>query len=446
MTPDFRPELVAPFPFQVEDAEWLASKDSCLLANEMRVGKTPAVIRAIDTLGLKNCLIVCPASVRANWARELQRFSPMDRPTQVVFPGMRPNTSDIVIISYDMLVTYKDLLKSVEWDLVVGDEIHLVKERTAARTKAFYGHGKHSVGIVASAKRVWRLSGSPCPNNLSELWTHLHSAGLAPESYYDFLYHFTTGWESNYGYVCTGSRNVDELKARLSGFMRRRTLAEVMPDLPPVIFEIVTVPRSEAALDPSFLPLMPQLAQKDKDLQAALAVLSPDDQASMVERTANSVTTLRRFTLMLKLTAIGDQLESDLESGEISKIVIFCVFKIGVEWMAERLKKFGVVTLNGDTPAKKRQENIDEFRNGNARVFVGNLVAAGVGIDLTPCVECALLECSYVPGDNAQAVKRLQGVNQKSPVRVRVFSLFKSADERIAEALVRKTKELSKIL
>ena len=444
---DFRPELVQPFPFQIEDAKWLASKTSCLLANEMRVGKTPAVIRAIDLLGLKNCLIVCPASVRANWARELQRFSPMDRPTQVVFPGQQPLTHDLVIISYDMLVTYKDLLKSVRWDLVVGDEIHLAKERTAARTKALYGHGKKSPGIIASADRCWRLSGSPCPNNVSELWTHLHSAGLAPESYWDFTFFFCSGFQSDYGFSITGNKNLDELKQRLSGFMRRRTLAEVMPDLPPVTFETVTVPRSEAALDPSFIPLLPKLAQEDKDLQAALAALSPNEQASMIERTASSVTSLRRVTLMLKLPAIGDQLEAELESGEIDKIVIFCVFKIGVEYMAGRLKKFGVATLNGDTPAKKRQENIDQFKSQKTtRVFAGNLIAAGVGIDLTPCAECALLECSFVPGDNAQAVKRLQGVNQKLPVRVRVFSLFKSSDERVTEVLVRKTKELEKIL
>ena len=448
MTPaaEYRPEIIQPFPFQIDDAKWLASKSSCFLANEMRVGKTPAVIRAIDLLCLTNCLIVCPASVRVNWARELQRFSPLDRPTQVVFPGMRPQTSNVVIISYDMLVTHKDLLKSVTWDVVVADEAHMAKERTAARTRALYGHGKRSLGVIASAKRVWRLSGSPCPNNVSELWTHLHSADLAPESYWDFTFFFCSGFNTDWGFQISGNKNIDQLKTRLSGFMRRRTLAEVMPDLPPVIFETVTVPRSEVCLSPEFIPLMPQLAQADQELQKALSALAPDEQASMIERTAGSVTTLRRFTLMLKLTAIGEQLETDLESGEIDKIVIFCVFKIGVEWMAERLKKFGVVTLYGETPAKKRQENIDEFRSGKARVFVGNLIAAGVGIDLTPCTECALLECSFVPGDNSQAVKRLQGVNQKSPVRVRVFSLFGSSDERINEVLIRKTKELAKIL
>ena len=446
MNTAYRPELMQPFPFQIEDAKWLASKDSCFLASEMRVGKTPSVIRAIDILGLKNCLIVCPASVRVNWARELQRFSPMDRPTQVVMPGDKPRTSDVVVISYDMLVTYKEVLKSVAWDVVVADEVHMAKERTAARTRALYGHGKRSPGVIASARRVWRLSGSPCPNNVSELWTHLHSAGLAPESYWDFTFFFCSGFQSDYGFSITGNKNIDALKARLSGFMKRRTLAEVMPDLPSISFETVTVPRSEACLSPEFMPLIPQLAQADQELQAALSALAPDEQVNKIERIASSVTTLRRFTLMLKLPAIGEQLEQELSSGEIDKIVIFCVFKIGVEWMAERLKKFGVVTLYGETPAKKRQENIDEFRNDKARVFIGNLIAAGVGIDLTPCTECALLECSFVPGDNSQAVKRLQGVNQKLPVRVRVFSLFGSSDERISEVLIRKTKELSKIL
>jgi SWI/SNF-related matrix-associated actin-dependent regulator 1 of chromatin subfamily A len=449
MTPatEYFPELIQPFPFQIVAAKWMASKEQCFLMDGMRVGKTPAVIRAFDMLNLKNILIVCPASVRVNWARELQRFSPLDRPTQVVFPGMQPNISDVVIISYDMLVTYKDLLKSVIWDVVVADEAHMAKERTAARTRALYGHGKRSPGIIASTKRVWRLSGSPAPNNASELWTHLHSAGLAPESYWDFTYFFCSGFDTNWGFQISGNKNVEELKRRLSGFIMRRTLAEVMPQLPPVAFEIVTVPRSDAILSPEFHNQFPQLIQADAKLQAALSSLDPASQISMLEQTASSVTTLRRFILASKLPAIGDQLDEDLTTGSVDKLVVFCVFKLGVEWISERLKKFGVVILFGETPAKKRQENIDEFHNNpNTRVFVANLVAGGVGIDLAHCSECVLLECSFVPGDNQQAVARLQGINQKNPVRVRVFSLFNSVDERISDVLVRKTRELAKIL
>lgn len=448
MTSEYRPELIQPFPFQITAAEWMAAKQSCLLGDEMRVGKTPAAIRACDILGLKNILVICPASVRVNWSREFERFSPLDRSIQVVMPGTSgPRSTGVVVVSYDMAVTHSETLKAAAWDAVILDEAHYLKERTAKRTKVVYGANKRTRGIIASAKYVWRLTGTPILNFANELWTHLRSAGLADEDYWSFTFKFCSGFETSYGYQISGNRNIDELKARLAPFMLRRTLAEVMPDLPPVVFETITVPRSEACLSPELRDQFPQLVQADQELQMALTAIDPNQQISMIEKTASSVTTLRRFILASKLPAIAEQLEQDLATGGIDKIVIFCVFKIGVEWMAERLKKFGVVTLYGETPAKKRQENIDAFRdNPKIHVFIGNLVAAGVGIDLAHCSECVFLECSFVPGENNQAVKRLQGVNQKNSVRVRVFSLFNSVDEHVSEILVRKLRELAKIL
>jgi SWI/SNF-related matrix-associated actin-dependent regulator of chromatin subfamily A-like protein 1 len=445
MTSLYRPELEEPFPFQITAAKWMASKQSCFLADEMRVGKTPAAIRACDLVGASNILVICPANARINWGREFQRFSPLDRPTQVVMPGEKPRIFGTVIVSYETSVMYADILKSVWWDVLLPDEAHRCKERSSQRTKALYGANKRSPGIIASAARIWRLSGSPCPKDVSELWTHLHSAGLAPESYWDFTFHFTTGFETTYGYQITGTKNVDELKARLSGFMLRRTLAEVMPDLPPIAFEPVTVPRSEACLSPEFREHFTQLTQIDQELQAALAGASSEKQISILESTATSSATLRRYVLACKLPAIAEQLETDLDS-DIDKLVIFCVHKLGVEWMAERLRKYGVVVLYGDTPVKKRQPAIDRFRNDKTcRVFIGNIQAAGEAIDLTPCSEIVYLESSWVPGENAQAAMRLRGVNQKWPVRARVFALFNSVDERVSEVLTRRTKELLKI-
>lgn len=447
MTPaDFRPELAKPFPFQIIAAEWMASKQSCFLADEMRVGKTPAAIRACDLVAAENILVICPANARINWGREFQRFSPLDRPTQVVMPGEKPRTSGTVIVSYETSVAHADILKSVRWHVLIGDEIHRCKERTSQRTKALYGANKRSHGIIDSSERMWRLSGTPCPKDVSELWTHLHSAGLAPESYWDFTFHFTTGFETTYGYQITGIKNVDELKTRLSGFMLRRTLKEVMPDLPSISFETVTVPRSEACLSSEFRDCFSQLTQIDRELQDALAVAGPEKQIDILESTATSSATLRRYVLACKLPAIAEQLETDLDSG-IDKMVLFCVHKLGVEWMAERLKKYGVVVLYGDTPVKKRQPAIDRFRHDKTcRIFIGNIQAAGEAIDLTPCSEIVYLESSWVPGENAQAAMRLRGVNQKWPVRARIFALFNSVDERVAEVLTRRTKEILKIL
>lgn len=447
MTPNYRPELIQPFPFQITAAKWMAPKKSCFLADEMRVGKTPAAVRACDLVGAENILVISPANARINWTREFQRFSPLDRLTQAVMPGEKPRTFGIVIVSYEMSVMYADILKSVWWDVLLADEVHRCKERTSQRTKTLYGASKRSPGIIASAARIWRLSGSPCPKDVSELWTHLHSAGLAPESYWDFTFHFTTGFETTYGYQITGTKNADELKARLfPEFMLRRTLAEVMPDLPSIAFETVTVPRSEACLSDDLREHFTQITQIDQELQVALANVSSEKQIDILESTAASSTTLRRYVLACKLPAIAEQLELDLESG-VDKIVLFCVHKIGVEWMAERLKKYGPVILYGDTPSKKRQPAIDRFREDKTcRVFIGNIQAAGEAIDLTPCSELVFLECSWVPGENAQAAMRLRGINQILPVRARVFALYNSVDERVAEVLSRRTKELLKIL
>src|SRR5580704_9638623 len=91
-----RAELIAPFPYQIAGANWLKVRVQALLADEMRVGKTPQAIHACDLVGAQNILVICPASVRVNWGREFERFSPLDRPCQVVMPGETPRTSNVV--------------------------------------------------------------------------------------------------------------------------------------------------------------------------------------------------------------------------------------------------------------------------------------------------------------------------------------------------------------
>jgi SWI/SNF-related matrix-associated actin-dependent regulator 1 of chromatin subfamily A len=372
----------------------------------------------------------------------------MDRPCQAILSGsQKPRDHGVVITSYELAVTHAAALKAVAWSVLILDECHMLAHRTSRRTKAVYGANSRSPGIVASAARVIRLSGTPMPSDASQIFTHLKSAGLATESYYDFLYHFTSGWDSNYGYVVSGHRNVEELKQRLSGFMLRKSKEEVLKDLPPLFFQTITVPRSDAILDPSFIPLLPQLAHADQELQAALSSADPDSQITMLEKTASSVTSLRRYILMCKLPAIVEQLEEDLTIGGVDKLIVFGIHRVGLDYMAERLNKFGVVTIHGGTEAKKRQENIDAFQNKpETKVFLANITAGGVGINLQNCSEIVFLELPWTPSDVAQACGRAHRLGQKNTVRVRIFALYNSVDERVSDVLLRKTKELAKIL
>jgi len=453
---EYRSPLVTPYDYQVVGAEWLKIRVQALLSDVPGVGKTGTAIRALDLVGAANVIVACPASTRVQWAREFERFSPMDRPLQVVMPGDTPRTFGIVVIFYDAIVKHLELLMSVQWDVLVIDEAHALKSRykigkktSGYRTKAIYGFGRRFPGLITKATRTWRLTGTPALNHSGELWTHVRSAGLTTMPYWDWVYHFCEGFNSEHGFRFTKHKNVPELLALLKPFMLRRTKAEVQPNLKEPMFETITVPRSDAAMAPEFLAMIPQITQADEELQNALAADDPDAQLNTLESMASSLATLRRYTLMAKLPAIAEQIEEDLTNGGIQKLTVFGIHKIGIKWLAEKLAAFHPVTLTGDTPGHLRQAHIDRFqREDKCRLFLGNIDAAGTGVDglQNVCDECLFCEQSWVPSQNLQAVMRLCRIGQKNPVRARIFSLYGSVDEHVQDVLTKKMRELAKIL
>jgi hypothetical protein len=316
------------------------------------------------------------------------------------------------------------------------------KERSAKRTKAIYGVRSNAPGIIASAARCWRLTGTPAPSHAGELYTHFRSAGLATEPYYDWLFRYCSGFNSDYGFKVTGHKNEAELRARLEPFMLRRMEGT---ELPPLCFETVAVERSDELLKPFLNTEGAAIAAGDEELRRALA--KPGDNAlKILESTAASYSTLRRFTVLAKLPAIAEILEQNFEAG-MDKMVLFAVHVDAVEWLAEKLKKFNPVLLYGKTPANKKQVVVDAFQNNErCKLLIGNIQAAGIAITLTAGCEVGFAEKVWVPGDIVQALKRCHRRGQTRPVRVRSFTLYDSSDEAVDEALMRKVKELAKIL
>jgi len=456
MNTTYRAPLITPYPYQVEAAQWAAQRRDSLIGDSPGLGKTASAIRACDLVGAANILVVAPASVRIQWGREFERFSPLDRPMQICMPSDIPNTSGVVILFYDQAVKYQELLMSVRWNCLIIDECHYLKERykvgkktSGYRTKCIYGFGKRFPGLITVCDRVIRLSGTPAPNNASELWTHLKSAGLTDQPYWDHTFHFCNGFDSEHGFRFTSHKNVPELQKLLAPFMLRRTKAEVQPDLHEPMFETITVARSDAALPPELQALVPQLDQADTQLQEAISSGSPGDQLSTLESMASSLATLRRYTAMAKLPALAEQIEEDLTTNQIPKLVVFAIHKICIRWLAEKLAKFHPLTISGDTPAEKRQPNIDRFQSDpSVRLIIGNIAAMGTGVDglQNVCDEAIFVEQDWVPSSNAQAIMRLCRIGQKNPVRARIFSLYGSVDERVQDVLADKMRELARIL
>lgn len=450
-------DLETPFPYQTVGGAFLAQHDQALLADEMGLGKSCQAVLGCDLVGARRILIICPGVGRINWTREFARFSPFDRECKVIMTGKDPVQATgpvVIIISFDLVAAHATTLARGEpFDVLVIDEAHYLKERSARRTKLIYG----ATGLFKSCLRVWRLTGTPAPNDFSELFTHLKSAGIVTDSYWDFVFRYCTGFNSGFGFKITGSKNVDELKGLLDRFMLRRKKKDVMAELPPLTFQEVVVDKSMVDLDPYFVDqtrgkttgeFFETLKVADQTLRNALkAVATAGGRVDVLTAlNGGSMITLRRFIGLAKLPKILEILTEELKTKAVEKIVLFAVHKDVIEGARVALQAFGPVTLYGGTPQAKRQANIDRFQNDpKCRVFIGNVEAAGTTITLTKAHEVGFLEMDWTPARNAQAAMRCHRIGQENPVRVRAFSLAGSVDEEVMKTLLRKTRELSKI-
>ena len=478
-------DLEIPYPYQLTGADYLAAHPQAFLADDMGLGKSCQAVVASDILGLDRILVLCPGSVRVNWEREFQKFSPMDRPCRVLLTGEDPvPKTGVVICSYDLLVAptsgkaekrakkapedpalkakakaarqlkakrqaFLHAIQATHWDVLVLDEAQYLKDRGAGRTTAVFGRNINDLGIAGNVDRIWRLSGTPAPNNVSELWTHLRSAGIITMGYYDFVARYCVCVEGKFDVKIVGVKNAEELKGLLAQFMLRRMKADVQADLPPIRFEEVAVEASPVLLDASWGPgAADEIRVGEQTLSQALAAIAPDATLGLLETEGVAMATLRRYTGLAKLPGILAIVKEELESGALDKIVLFGIHQAVIEQTQKALANFGAVSVYGKTPGAQRQVNIDRFSKDPAcRVIVGNITAAGVGVNgmQDSCSEVGLLESSWVPSDNAQAVARVHRNGQLKPVRVRVFSLHNSSDEPVNAALIRKIRELAKI-
>jgi SWI/SNF-related matrix-associated actin-dependent regulator 1 of chromatin subfamily A len=445
------------FPYQREGAEWLSQKNVALLADEMGLGKSAQAITACDRIGAERVLVLCPASARPNWVREFSKFSKISRTFKILQTKKDTFTSEeSIVCSYD-LAAQSCISSEQSFDCLILDESHFLKSLDAKRTKAVFGRQ----GLVRKAARVWALSGTPAPNNISELWPLLYTFGATTLTFDAFIERYCTYYISPHGRQITGVKkeNLEELRTILKSISLRRKKEDVMKDLPPIFFTDITVDASpvDLEIESSFIDWVypkDRTAELEAKLNSERAVLEAvtektrftRDGMKALEALAGSVSTLRRYTGLQKVQAVADLVSEELESGAYEKIVIFAIHQGVIEGLRRKLTKYGAVTLYGGTPPGKRQINIDRFQNTKrTRVFIGNIMAAGTAITLTSAHQVLFIEQDWVPGNNAQAAMRCHRIGQTKPVTVRFVGLANSIDEKIVYALRRKTKDLTTV-
>lgn len=448
------------FDYQSTGADWLRERKTALLADEMGLGKSAQAITAASKINPLRVVVLCPAVARENWDREFRRFS--DRPwrSDIIFSRSEPRRldADLIISSYNLADELARGLRDTERiGVLILDEAQFLKSTESKRTQVTLGRG----GLVRRADRVWALSGTPAPNHAAELWPILFTFGQTKLSYPEFVERYCTTYsfkpprgETRIQITGTKPERIDELRAILDPIMLRRRKVDVLKDLPSITFSDIVVPANAIDYEIQYVQWthpydrraeLEALVDKERKLVTAICEASPSwrQEFNGLSGVMNSVAGLRRYTGLQKVDGIADLVAQELENGDYAKIVIFAIHQGVIEGLRHKLRRFKPVTLYGQTPAAKRQINVDKFqKNPKCRIFIGNIQAAGTAITLTSAHNVLFAEQSWVPGENAQAAMRCHRIGQERPVFVRFAGLANSIDAKVASTLRRKTREL----
>ena len=412
------------------------NNDFLWLADEQGLGKTAQALSIIAPLKYVNyeiqkILIICPASLKINWQREVKMWT--GHTAQILKVGEKIS-ANIVIVNYDICGKPKLLgeLMSFKPDLLILDEAHYLKSPTTQRTKAVLGSGRQA-GIASTALKILALSGTPMPNKPIELYPMLKQCcpqAIPGMGYYEFAQKYCKAWNAPWGFDVSGADNLEELSKAIEPYMVRRLKADVLQDLPPKIYKVVV-------LDP------------DATMKKAVKLEKEFDRASIDPRkgiiNVEGLATVRRMMGEAKVKKAVAYIEDLLQ--DVKKIVVFAHHADVIKMLKEGLKDYEPVVLTGSSTQTARQDAVDTFQDTEiCRVFIGNIQAAGVGITLTAASHVVFVEPSWVPAELDQAADRCHRIGQKDNVTVEFLVVEGSLDEYILSKILDKKNVIDQVI
>ena len=386
--------------YQAFGARFALAQGRAILGDEMGLGKTIEALAAIGHLhagGATHSLVVCPASVLANWAHEVEQHSHL-RAFRLHGADRRRNLrawvhrGGVGVVTYDSLksLTVPDGLPVA---LLVADEAHYVKNPAAKRTQATLRH-------ISAVDRVLFLTGTPMENRLEEFRNLV--GHIRPD--------LAERMEPGSGLVGT-----DAFRAAVADVYLRRNQSDVLEELPPRI-------DNDEWIEPT-----------PADRRAyARAVASGNFMA--MRRAAFEAAAVKQSAKLQRLVEIVDEAA---DNGW--KTVVFSSFLDVLRAVEQALDGRSAGLLTGRLDPSSRQALVDEFSaSPEPLVLVSQIQAGGVGLNIQAASVVVLTEPQWKPSIEDQAVARLHRLGQLRPVHVHRLLTEGGVDQRMLEILTTK--------
>jgi len=424
------------FPYQTEGVAFLASRGRALLADDMGLGKTLQAISAaswlVDSAGVRKVLVVCPASLKHQWAREVEKFTGhtaqiVQGPAENRFVQYRADAL-FFIVNYELTVRDLSVIsETLKPDLVILDEAQRIKNW---RTKI-----ASTIKLIPS-RYVFVLSGTPLENRLEDLYSLLQVVDarvLGPLWRCLLEFHVTDERGKVIGY-----RNLSELRRRIAPVMLRRNRSLVSDQLPERTEVRLDIPMNakQSELHDSAMSGAGQLAQiaKRRPLTPSEQnrLMSALQQARMACDAAGLVDKVSQGSPKLdELSRLLDEL--CLQSNR--KAVIFSQWALMTEMVESLVSSMGLgcVRLHGGIPSHKRGELMDKFQQDDAVQIFISTDAGGVGLNLQAATVLINLDMPWNPAVLDQRIARIHRLGQKQNVQIFLLLAEDSYEQQVAK-------------
>ena len=464
---------------QVEQAIFAVERARSLNASETGTGKS-LVALAMRLLieheagRIVRCLYTSPKTALGQFDKE---YSDNGYKTFVLRHGNDtiPADADTVLVANSaMVVTHRAQLRGWGPSLVVLDEAVAYKTATAARTRAVYGDSLNCVGgIIEGVPFVLAASGTLAPAHNGELFPHLRA--LAPTALIDergriMRRHVFEKIFCEFGVrrvaggrevqVIVGSRNSGMLRKRIDPYVTHVTLRKIAPTLPPERHELVPIAREDVKLDDLAAVADiedPEIRATIETLAAAIGnglVPAPDidrETTRLMQMLGGgtALAHLRRAYGLAKLPYVEDVVMSRRggDREERTPTLVFNTYRLTGDRLETLLSEQDIVVgrIHGDTSAAERRAVVSGIQDGSVEVAILQIDAAGSALNLQAASRIIMLEPSWTPGANHQAVARAVRLGQHNPVLISWPVIRHSIDESVMRVLRRKQDGLTEL-
>lgn len=415
----------SPYPYQWQGIKFLMDNDHALLADDMGTGKTVMTTVALKILiqqtKVHHVLILCPPSVLYEWKRHLDDWAPeltsylIRSPQKEVRKSLWETPMHVYVTSYDMLKG--DIENSIlpkgsleHFDVVVLDEAHHIKNMKSKRFRAIK---------QLQPKRRWALTGTPVQNKIEDL-----------ASIFEFVYP---------GYLTSFDLRPEQIQERIKPYFLRRRKKEVMPELPPKIYEPIELELDEEQ-DVAYRQAEAGIREELSALGDKVTKQHIFAKLTILKQICNFAP--RKFSSP-KTESLKERIEEIIASGEKenvgngNKVIIFSQYvDEGVSKLEKLLEPYGVAKIVGGQTDAVRRNEIEKFKKRkDVPVLIASVRSGGEGLNLTEASYVVHFDHWWNPAVMWQAEDRVHRRGQTKGVNIYSYWMKDTIDDRIRQKL-----------